>query len=106
MTYIKKVPRKDLLVFGGIGCAVCLHFISYFTYRENAIGNISFQLLYRIIYGLSVSAGTWPYCNEIVPTDKIYIPFMSHWIMITIVVFMFPIVSQMISTQAVFLGFS
>lgn len=106
MVYIKKVPRKDLLVFGGICCTVSLYFIALFDYLESPLGSIVCILVYRVVYAVSVSAGTWPYCNEIVSADKIYIPFTSHWIMIAIVVFMFPIIDDIFTTKFVFILFA
>jgi len=105
MVYIKKVPRKTLLVFGGLGCSICLFFMFYFGKTKNAAGNITVQLLYRLTYGVSVSAATWPYCNEIVKSELIYIPFMSQWIMIAIVVFVFPVMVKIFTVEYVFLAF-
>lgn len=100
--YIKKAQRTILLISGGMLCAICLWLMAYFTYTNNVTWNITFQCTYRFIYGTTVSAATWPYITEICMPDKVYIPFLSHWGIIGLIVLAFPIVTQNFGTDAVF----
>jgi hypothetical protein len=78
--------------------------MAFFTYTENVTWNIFFQCLYRFIYGTTVSAATWPYITEICMPDKVYIPFLSHWGIIGVIVLAFPVVEKSFGVATVFAG--
>jgi hypothetical protein len=102
--YIKKSQRTSLLISGGVLCSICLELMAYFTYTDNVTWNIIFQCTYRFVYGTTVSAATWPYITEICMPDKVYIPFLSHWGIIGLIVLAFPVVTKSFGVATVFAG--
>ncbi len=110
--YVEKIGRRKLLIFGFFGTALSL-FVIFITARAHVhyLNWISFGALIFYIFSFAISLGPLPfvYTSEIFPLKVraagMGMSAISNWFFNAVVVFLFPIISTLLSVGDTFAMF-
>ena len=96
-----KFGRKTILMWGNAACAVLLFLMGiliFFNDRSPSIAlgftSIAMTFLYLFAFSLSLGPLIWVYQTEILPEKGISLSVICNWLVLTIVIFISPILIQ------------
>jgi len=108
LTLIDKFGRRKLMLIGTIGLIVTLGIVAYlFSMKETNPAAIVFLLLaYIAFFAMSQGACIWVFISEIFPNSVRAkgqtLGSLTHWVMATIITFVFPVISEGLGEGVIF----
>ena len=111
MSVIDHFGRKSLLIVGAIGTAICLSGVAWiFLTNSHQAALLSLLVVYIAFFAMSQGAVIWVYIGEVFPTSVRSkgqgIGSASHWITLTILSLVFPVLVHKFSAGTPFLFFA
>lgn len=112
LTLIDKFGRRKLMFIGTIGLIITLGIVAYlFSVKgTNPIFIVLLLLAYIAFFAMSQGACIWVFISEIFPNTVRAkgqtLGSLTHWVMATIITFIFPVVSEGLGESAIFSFFS
>lgn len=109
--FIDKVGRRTLMFIGSIGLIITLGLVSYAFYSKDFAGwHVTVYLLvYIAFFAFSQGAVIWVFISEIFPNQirakGQTLGSTTHWVMATLIAFLFPMVSERFGGGDIFLFF-
>jgi len=108
LTLIDKFGRRKLMLVGTIGLIASLGIVAYlFSAKESNPMAIVFLLLaYIAFFAMSQGACIWVFISEIFPNSVRAkgqtLGSLTHWVMATIITFVFPVISEGLGEGVIF----
>ena len=108
LTLIDKFGRRKLMLIGTIGLIASLGIVAYlFSAKESNPMAIVFLLLaYIAFFAMSQGACIWVFISEIFPNSVRAkgqtLGSLTHWVMATIITFVFPVISESLGEGVIF----
>ncbi len=108
---IDRFGRRKLMLTGTIGLIVALGLVAWLFGQpdNNPIAIVVLLLAYIAFFAMSQGACIWVFISEIFPNSVRAkgqtLGSLTHWVMATIITFVFPVVSEALGESAIFFFF-
>lgn len=111
LTLIDRFGRRKLMLIGTFGLITTLGFVAYLFMHQTSsqMAVLCFLLAYIAFFAISQGACIWVFISEIFPNSVRAkgqtLGSLTHWVMATIITFVFPVVSEGIGEGFIFYFF-
>ena len=111
MSVIDRFGRKSLLMVGAAGTTLCLSGVAWiFITNSHQAALLALLVVYIAFFALSQGAVIWVYLGEVFPTSVRAkgqgVGSASHWILVALIAFFFPVLAGKFGTGTPFVFFA